>query len=60
MKRLFLPLVLLTVAVICLSVVHIDNVNKINTESEKLRKKYQVKSGEQQVNKIETIDAEES
>ncbi|QKX06553.1 hypothetical protein HN014_17080 [Aquimarina sp. TRL1] len=60
MKRLFLPLVLLTVAVICLSVVHIDNVNKINTESEKLRKKYQIKSGEQQVNKIETIDAEES
>lgn len=41
MKRLFLPLALVSFAVICLSIVHIDNVNKLEAESNKLRKKHQ-------------------
>lgn len=40
MKRLFLPLALLTFTVICLSIVHIDNVNKLNAASDALRQKY--------------------
>lgn len=41
MKRLFLPLALISFAVICLSIVHIDNVNKLDAESNKLREKQQ-------------------
>lgn len=41
MKRLLLPIVLLTFAVICLSIVHIDNVNKLDAQSNELRKKHQ-------------------
>ncbi|TSE11480.1 hypothetical protein [Aquimarina algiphila] len=41
MKRLLLPIVLITFAVICLSIVHIDNVNKLDAQSNELRKKHQ-------------------
>ncbi len=41
MKRLLLPIVLIAFAVICLSIVHIDNVNKLDAQSNELRKKYQ-------------------
>ncbi|MBG6129704.1 hypothetical protein IWQ47_000994 [Aquimarina sp. EL_43] len=41
MKRLLLPIVLITFAVICLSIVHIDNINKLDAQSNELRKKYQ-------------------
>lgn len=43
MKRLLLPIVLITFAVICLSIVHIDNVNKLEAQSNELRKKYNIK-----------------
>lgn len=39
MKRLLLPIVLISFAVICLSIVHIDNVNKLDAQSNELRKK---------------------
>ncbi|MDY8135793.1 hypothetical protein [Aquimarina sp. 2201CG5-10] len=41
MKRLFLPIALISFAVICLGIVHIDNVNKLDAESTKLREKHQ-------------------
>ncbi|MBQ4819247.1 hypothetical protein [Aquimarina sp. MMG016] len=41
MKRLFLPLALISFAIICLGIVHIDNVNKLEAESIKLREKQQ-------------------
>ncbi|WP_103068335.1 hypothetical protein [Aquimarina sediminis] len=41
MKRLLLPIVLITFAVICLCIVHIDNVNKLDAQSNELRKKHQ-------------------
>lgn len=41
MKRLFLPLALISFAIICLCIVHIDNVNKLEAESIKLREKQQ-------------------
>ncbi len=41
MKRLLLPVVLIAFAVICLSIVHIDNVNKLDAQSNELRKKHQ-------------------
>ncbi len=41
MKRLLLPTVLIAFAVICLSIVHIDNVNKLDAQSKELRKKHQ-------------------
>jgi len=39
MKRLFLPIALISFAVICLSIVHIDNVNKLENQSNELREK---------------------
>ncbi len=39
MKRLLLPILLIAFAVICLSIVHIDNVNKLDAQSNELRKK---------------------
>ncbi len=50
MKRLLLPLVLIAFAVICLGIVHIDNVNEINSQSDKLRKKHQKYTIENQTN----------
>ena len=41
MKRLFLPLALISFAVICLSIVHIDNVNKLDEKYNQLREKHQ-------------------
>ncbi|WP_108869248.1 hypothetical protein [Aquimarina aquimarini] len=41
MKRLLLPIILISFAVVCLSIVHIDNVNKLDTQSNELRKKHQ-------------------
>ncbi len=43
MKRLLLPLVLISFSVICLSIVHIDNVNKLESQSIELRKKHKTK-----------------
>lgn len=37
MKRLFLPLGLIAFAVVCLGIVHIDNVNKLDEASNRLR-----------------------
>jgi len=45
MKRLFLPIALISFAVICLSIVHIDNVNKLDEEYNQLRKKHQIDNG---------------
>jgi len=42
MKRLFLPLALISFAVICLSIVHIDNVNKLDKEYNQLREKHKI------------------
>lgn len=42
MKRLFLPLALLSFAVICLSIVHIDNVNKLDKKYNQLRQKHRL------------------
>lgn len=39
MKRLFLPIALLSFAVICLSIVHLENINKLDKESNELREK---------------------
>ncbi|AXT59758.1 hypothetical protein D1816_05090 [Aquimarina sp. AD10] len=41
MKRLLLPTVLIAFAVVCLSIVHVDNVNKLDAQSKELRKKQQ-------------------
>ncbi|GAA4271687.1 hypothetical protein U6A24_13955 [Aquimarina gracilis] len=41
MKRLLLPIALIAFAIICLSIVHIDNVNKLDQQSKELRKKHQ-------------------
>jgi len=43
MRRLFLPMALITFTVICLSIVHIDNVNKLDAQSNELRKKIDTK-----------------
>ncbi|WP_282079050.1 hypothetical protein [Aquimarina algiphila] len=57
MKRLLLPIVLITFAVICLSIVHIDNVNKLDAQSNELRKKQQTEfdSGNQVDNSSEVV-----
>ncbi len=39
MKRLLLPIALIAFATICLSIVHIDNVNKLDAQSNELRQK---------------------
>ncbi|WP_298539446.1 hypothetical protein [uncultured Aquimarina sp.] len=44
MKRLFLPIALISFAVICLSIVHIDNVNKLDEEYNQLRERHQINS----------------
>lgn len=49
MKRLLLPLALIAFAVICLSIVHIDNVNKLDAQSEELRKKINSENGIEQL-----------
>ncbi|WP_299253541.1 hypothetical protein [uncultured Aquimarina sp.] len=54
MKRLFLPIALISFAVICLSIVHIDNVNKLDDEYNQLREKHQIDSGTDA--EITTID----
>ncbi len=51
MKRLLLPTVLIAFAIICLSIVHIDNINKLDAQSKELREKHQEdKSSEIQIN----------
>ncbi len=51
MKRLLLPIALIAFAIICLSIVHIDNVNKLDAQSKELRKKHQTNTGaEMQMN----------
>ncbi len=42
MKQFILPISLISFAVICLSIVHIDNVNKLESQSDELRKKHQI------------------
>ncbi len=41
MKRLLLPIALIAFTIVCLSIVHIDNINKLDTQSNELRKKQQ-------------------
>ena len=50
MKRLLLPIVLIAFAVICLGIVHIDNINEINSQSDELRKKHQNYFQQKQIN----------
>ncbi|WP_158447891.1 hypothetical protein [Aquimarina longa] len=42
MKQFILPIALISFAVICLGIVHIDNVNKLDAQSNKLRKKHNI------------------
>ncbi|MEW7291997.1 hypothetical protein [Aquimarina sp. 2304DJ70-9] len=57
MKQFILPLSLISFAVICLSIVHIDNVNKLESQSDELRKKQQTEVHmENQVNHSITAD----
>ncbi|WP_025740400.1 hypothetical protein [Aquimarina pacifica] len=44
MKPFLLPITLITFAILCLSIVHIDNVNKLDEKSEELRKKHQIEN----------------
>ncbi len=53
MKRLLLPIMLIVFAVICLGIVHIDNINKLDAQSNELRK-------EQQANDSSIINPEET
>ncbi|PKV51205.1 hypothetical protein ATE84_3279 [Aquimarina sp. MAR_2010_214] len=56
MKRLLLPIVLITFAVICLSIVHIDNINKLDAQSNELRKKHETERAvDYQANNPSTI-----
>ncbi|MBW1296990.1 hypothetical protein [Aquimarina litoralis] len=54
MKRLFLPLALISFAVVCLSIVHIDNVNKLDKKYNQLREKHQF--DDQNKTEITTIE----
>ncbi|GAA0722352.1 hypothetical protein [Aquimarina litoralis] len=57
MKRLFLPLALISFAVICLSIVHIDNVNKLDKKYNQLRQKHQLDTNDNtEVTAIEQLD----
>lgn len=57
MKRLFLPLALISFAVICLSIVHIDNVNKLDKKYNQLREKQQLDTNNNtEVTAIEQLD----
>lgn len=58
MKRLLLPISLITFAVICLSIVHIDNINKLETKSKELKEKYESKIGLEEKAYIHGIIAE--
>ena len=42
MKQFILPIALMSVAVICLSIVHIDNINRLDNQYNELRKKENV------------------
>ncbi len=44
MKRLFLPIALISFAVICLSIVHIDNVNKLDKEYNQLTEQHKTEN----------------
>lgn len=58
MKRLFLPIALLSFSVICLSIVHIDNVNKLDKEYNQLREKQlTVNNADRETSAIETFKA---
>ncbi|WP_405206372.1 hypothetical protein [Aquimarina sp. LLG6339-5] len=56
MKRLFLPVALISFAVICLSIVHIDNVNKLDKEYNQLREKHQINDNSDVDTTIEEFD----
>ncbi|WP_159092292.1 hypothetical protein [Aquimarina sp. Aq107] len=56
MKRLFLPVALISFAVICLSIVHIDNVNKLDKEYNQLREKHQIDDNSDVDTTIEEFD----
>ncbi|AXT49465.1 hypothetical protein D1818_01005 [Aquimarina sp. BL5] len=57
MKRLFLPIALISFAVICLSIVHIDNVNKLDEEYNQLREKHQINSdSDVEITRIDKFD----
>lgn len=45
MKRLLLPISLISFAVICLSIVHIDNINRLESQSNRLRQKHKKELG---------------
>lgn len=55
MKRLVLPLALLTFTVICLSIVHLDNINKLNAASQELRERYEKDTFYDQNIRLETV-----
>ncbi|MDH7445643.1 hypothetical protein [Aquimarina sp. 2201CG14-23] len=58
MKRLFLPIALISFAVICLSIVHIDNVNKLDEEYHQLREKHQTDgSSDTEITAIDKLNA---
>ncbi|WP_299443808.1 hypothetical protein [uncultured Aquimarina sp.] len=57
MKRLFLPIALISFAVICLSIVHIDNVNKLDEEYNQLREKHKIEnSSESEITATQKLD----
>jgi len=56
MKRLFLPVALISFSIICLSIVHIDNVNKLDKEYNQLRQKHQTQS----ISDAETLEINHS
>ncbi|SEK37332.1 hypothetical protein SAMN04487910_0371 [Aquimarina amphilecti] len=56
MKRLFLPVALISFAVICLSIVHIDNVNKLDKEYNQLREKHQIEDNSDVETTMEEFD----
>ncbi|MFD2562120.1 hypothetical protein [Aquimarina rubra] len=57
MKRLFLPIALISFAVICLSIVHIDNVNQLDKEYNQLREKHQIeKTTDAKITTVEKFD----
>ena len=51
MKRLVLPLVLISFAFVCLCIVHIDNINKLEKESNRLQEKQNVLTELQKIKK---------
>ncbi len=62
MKRLLLPIVLLSFAVVSLGIVHIDNVNKLNANADQLREKHQTNTPKSTLNDktIKTSNSSES